>query len=284
MPAQIAAAAAATAAAVASFRDRLGAGLRSSRARAASAARATSAGTRWVSAATANVAAAAATMMRPPRPRTHRRASRSPQHAARRPRLSALKTSRSLESSRGAGRDAGAMTATPASTTAPARIPSSRPRASSAAATPTAERMVSARIGGSGPPPVKRLTPPSNAFSATLLTVGTCSTPHWTVCAGIRPASAISSPSAQYRNDDTEPKFLGRRDREVRHGERRQDRQRAAREERIGGRPRLAGRRRATAREARPRGRRPGHGGEECDPGGERQRPSRSSGVPTPIR
>ena len=207
VPAQIAAAAAAIAAARPTFRDRLGVGLRSSSARAASAASAIRAGTRWVSAATANVAAAATITGRPARPRTERRASRSPQHAASRPKLSALKTSRSLDSSRGAGSDGGAITATPVRTTAPARIPSSRPNARSAVATPTAERTVSARIGASGPPPVRRLTPASNAFSATLLTVGTCSTPHWTVCAGIRPASAISSPSAQYRKDETEPKF-----------------------------------------------------------------------------
>ncbi len=54
-------------------------------------------------------------------------------------------------------------------------------------------------MGPSGPRPSTRLAPALKAFSTTLLTVVGNSRPHWSDSDGIRWASAISRPSAQYR-------------------------------------------------------------------------------------
>ena len=80
-----------------------------------------------------------------------------------------------------------------------ARSPTARPSARSAAKRPTPPSHTIAVIVGSTPWGATEITPASNEFRTTLLTVVGMCRPHWSVLPGTPPAWRISVPSPQYR-------------------------------------------------------------------------------------
>jgi len=155
----------------------------------------TTTGTRWMPAATASATAAAIASAQPVRCRIARMASASPPKATRRPNVSALKVLRSPVTS--LSRNTRFAITRTGTRGASRRRPSSRPRDHSAAASPTDPTQSMAAIPGNGSLPIMNVTPAVSALRTTLFVLGTSIRPYWSTDEGSRPASAISTPSAQ---------------------------------------------------------------------------------------
>ena len=97
------------------------------------------------------------------------------------------------------GAAAGTARTSAGTPTESARRPTARPRARSAAKSPTPPSHTIAPIVGSAPCGATEMTPASNEFRTTLLTVVGMWMPHWSVLPGTPPAWRISLPSPQYR-------------------------------------------------------------------------------------